>query len=149
MKKLIVTVMACVLLFSLVSWESKNNEVKTDYQSIAEHDVVESVDYTTKENTESEDVELLTKEELIELCDLSEEEYADKDLDEFINYFHFNKENVKKYNIHALLADFKICRNVEYLFDDTAPKRDSNFTEDVVCIAFKENIHCCICSMCL
>ena len=64
---------------------------------------------------------------------------AGKDLDQFIGFFLLTKDNVNKYNIHALLADHIITNNVEDIFDGTAPIRKDNFTQDVVRIAFREN----------
>ena len=87
----------------------------------------------------TESTVLLTKEELIQICDLSEEEYADNDIDFFIEFFQLTKDNVHKYNIHDLLSDSFQPNSVEYLFDNTAQKRSSDFTKDAVKIAFWEN----------
>ncbi len=88
----------------------------------------------------TESVTLISKEEMIRICELSEEEYAGRDLDEFIDYYMLTEDNVRDYNIHDLL-DFYFYNpnNVEYIFDKSAEKRRSDFTKDAVKIAFFEN----------
>ena len=135
MKKIISSVLLCMLILLLASCSSNTD----DQYSIEENVKTESNIESNDESTESKKAQLLTKEELIEICGLSEEEYAGKDLDQFIGFFLLTKDNVNKYNIHALLADHIITNNAEDIFDGTAPIRKDNFTQDVVRIAFREN----------
>ena len=125
------------MLFNLYACGGGKHDA--DNYSMNENRIVnsqpESSDSASKKST------LLTPEELISICGLTEDEYKDKDLNFFIEFFMLTKENVTKYNVHALLADHIKTRNVEYLFDGTAEKRTSDLTKDISCIAFYENIN--------
>lgn len=137
MKKLMIFALSITLMILTTSCK------KQDYNQndIMETDVSE---ITTQSNTSieiqrEEDMSLLTEEELITLCNLSENEYANKDLSSFINFYEFTEENVKLFNIHKLLENYVEHNNVERVFTSNAKKRESNFTDNAVCIVFMEN----------
>lgn len=74
------------------------------------------------ESEENGDMKLkITKEYLIENCGVTEDELKDVDLEGFLAYFSLNEENIKKYNIPALLKAFekeqtKDKRNLSYSY---------------------------------
>lgn len=86
--------------------------------------------------------ELLTAEELIELTGISKEQYENIDLNSFIEDFGITKEDVETLNIERLLEEYPNSKvqDVSDLLDSKIKKRKSNFTKDVVAIAFLENI---------
>lgn len=137
MKKLIKIAIAFISISMLVSCDTmeevSKDKVESSKNTLAYED-------NTKE-LEVDKMNLLTCNELIELCNLSEDEYNGKNLNQFIHDYSLSKENVNKYNIHALLENYEDVNNVEYLFNDNKPKRNNEFTNDIVAIAFKENIN--------
>ena len=69
MKKIISSVLLCMLILLLASCSSNTD----DQYSIEENVKTESNIESNDESTESKKAQLLTKEELIEICGLSEE----------------------------------------------------------------------------
>lgn len=131
-----------VLIISLSVFTSCSKQSSTfdkSYDEKGEIVVQDDINDQSTIKSEVEKMNLLTKDELIELCDLSEDEYAEKNLDAFISDFNLTKENVSKYNIHALLENYTQLNNVEYLFENKKNRRRDVFTEDIIAIAFKEN----------
>ena len=82
---------------------------------------------------------LLSKEELIELCHLQKEDYDGKDLDAFIADMELTKENVTSFNIPDLLKYYSKVRSVEEILRAEGTRREARFTEAVREIAFMEN----------
>ena len=93
------------------------------------------------EDSEDMDSKLLSESELIEICNLSEEDYAGKDLKSFIEDFELTEENVADFNVPLLLEDYNDSKDYEYLFDEDYSHRTSDYTQDVKYIAFYENIN--------
>lgn len=63
---------------------------------------------------------LLSKEELMELCEFTEEEISDVDLDIFIEEYQLTEEEIKKYNMHAVLRKYKDKLRQEEIIDERA-----------------------------
>ena len=86
--------------------------------------------------------DLITVEELIELTDISKEEYENIDLKRFIEDYEITRENIDTLNIERLLEEYpddKI-QDVSGLLDSKVKNRKSDFTKNVTAIAFIENI---------
>ena len=100
-----------------------------------------------KENqVEAENIDtekLLSVDELIRLTGISENDYGDADLGQFIEDFAITEENVDSLNIRLLLEEYGAPsgEDVSGIFDGTAPERTGNFTEGAAAIAFYENVN--------
>ena len=86
--------------------------------------------------------DLITVEELIELTDISKEEYENIDLKRFIEDYEITRENIDTLNLERLIEEYpddKI-QDVSGLLDSKVKNRKSDFTKNVTAIAFIENI---------
>lgn len=94
-----------------------------------------------EENADTKD--LLTVDELIRITGISEADYGDVDLRQFIEDFEITEDNVNSLNIKLLLEEYSNTEtdNVTDIFSDTAQERTEDFTEDVKAIAFYENVN--------
>lgn len=63
---------------------------------------------------------LLSKEELVELCEFTEEEISDVDLDDFIEEYKLTKKEIEKYNMHAVLQKYKDKLNQQDIINENA-----------------------------
>lgn len=122
------------LLCLLTSCAFENNTVDVPNNSNV---IIEST--LNYYNEKCEDKILLTEKELIELCSLSKNEYEGKNLTAFISDFELTAEEAGKLNIHALLENYTETYNVEYVFKNQTPQRQSDYTESIKAIAFFEN----------
>ena len=96
------------------------------------------------EEAEDADTEnLLSVDELIRLTGISENDYGNADLGQFIEDFFITEENVDSLNIRLLLEDYgaPVGEDVSGIFGGTAPERTEDFTEGAAAIAFYENIN--------
>ena len=101
----------------------------------------ENADHKEEENMDTE--KLLTADELIRLAGLSEDQYRDVDLEQFIEDFEITEENVGSLNISLLLEEYSDAEpeDVSDLIRGEITERTSDFTEGVSAVAFLENIN--------
>ena len=91
------------------------------------------------ENIKTE--KLLTVDELIRLSEITEAEYSDVDLQQFIDDYAITEENVESLNIKLLLENYDGEEDVSDIFAGTAQERKDDFTTGVAAIAFYENVN--------
>ena len=86
---------------------------------------------------------ILTVDELIRLSGITEADYRDVDLQQFIEDYAITEENVESLNIKLLLENYDggERRDVSDIFAGTAQERTENFTAGVTAIAFYENVN--------
>ena len=86
---------------------------------------------------------ILTVDELISLSGITEADYRDVDLQQFIEDYAITEENVESLNIKLLLENYDggERRDVSDIFAGTAQERTENFTAGVTAIAFYENVN--------
>ena len=96
-----------------------------------------------KEGENMETEKLLTVDELIRLSGITEADYSDVDLQQFIEDYAITEENVDSLNIKLLLENYdgEERRDVSDIFAGTAQERTENFTAGVTAIAFYENVN--------
>ena len=96
-----------------------------------------------KEGENMETEKLLTVDELIRLSGITEADYSDVDLQQFIDDYAITEENVDSLNIKLLLENYdgEERRDVSDIFAGTAQERTENFTAGVTAIAFYENVN--------
>ena len=87
---------------------------------------------------------LLSPEEMIQKAGLTEEQVRGIDLEEFIQDFAITEKDVDTLNIPLLLEEYEPeykgrSLDVSDLLEDDIEKRSSDFTENVIAIAFMEN----------
>ena len=101
----------------------------------------ERVEGLKEENADAKD--LLTVDELIRITGISEADYGDVDLRQFIEDFEITEDNVNSLNIKLLLEENSNTEtdDVTDIFSDTAQERTEHFTDDVTVIAFYENMN--------
>lgn len=81
---------------------------------------------------------LITREELIKICDLKEDEYTGVDLDQFIEDYELDKESVGKYNVKELLKVYHSNDDYQYLFEKkSVDAKETPYNEISVIAAFK------------
>lgn len=85
----------------------------------------------------------LTVDELISLSGITEADYSDIDLQQFIEDYAITEENVESLNIKLLLENYdgEERRDVSDIFAGTAQERTEDFTAGVTAIAFYENVN--------
>lgn len=85
----------------------------------------------------------LTVDELIRLSGITEADYSDMDLQQFIEDYAITEENVESLNIKLLLENYdgEEGGDVSDIFADTAQERRDDFTAGVAAIAFYENVN--------
>lgn len=84
----------------------------------------------------------LSVEELISLTGINQNKYSYLDLERFINEYEITSENVKMLNIPLLLEGYEETVkkiNVSGIFRTSLPVRKSDYTDDVIAIAYYEN----------
>lgn len=93
------------------------------------------------ENIKTE--KLLTVDELIRLSEITEAEYSDVDLQQFIDDYAITEENVDSLNIKLLLENYdgEERGDVSGIFTGTAKERTEDFTAGVTAVAFYENVN--------
>ena len=123
-KKIAFLALAVLMSVSGCSGSTKNGDVK--------HKEEENM------NTEKK---LLTADELIRLSGISEKQYRDADLEQFIEDFEITEENVGSLNISLLLEEYSDTEpeDVSELLRGEITERTSDFTEGVTAVAFLEN----------
>ena len=84
---------------------------------------------------------ILTVDELIRLSGITEADYRDVDLQQFIEDYAITEENVESLNIKLLLENYDREEDVSDIFAGTAQERKDDFTTGVVAIAFYENVN--------
>lgn len=87
---------------------------------------------------------LLSVEDFISLSGISADKYADIDLEAFIKDYEITAEDIKTLNIELLLDEYKTISaimDVNSILEEPEITRTADFTEDVVAIAFYENIN--------
>ena len=84
---------------------------------------------------------ILTVDELIRLSGITEADYRDVDLQQFIEDYAITEENVESLNIKLLLENYDGEEDVSDIFAGTAQERTENFTAGVTAIAFYENVN--------
>ena len=86
---------------------------------------------------------ILTVDELIRLSGITEADYRDVDLQQFIEDYAITEENVESLNIKLLLENYdgEEGGDVSDIFADTAQERRDDFTAGVAAIAFYENVN--------
>lgn len=96
-----------------------------------------------KEGENMETEKLLTVDELIRLSGITEADYSDVDLQQFIDDYAITEENVDSLNIKLLLENYdgEERRDVSDIFAGTAQERTENFIAGVTAIAFYENVN--------
>ena len=87
---------------------------------------------------------LLSPEEMIQKAGLTEEQVRGIDLEEFIQDFDITEKDVDTLNIPLLLEEYEPeykgrSLDVSDLLEDDIENRSSDFTENVIAIAFMEN----------
>ena len=100
------------------------------------------VDHKEEENMDTEK-KLLTADELIRLAGISEEQYRDVDLEQFIKDFEITEDDIETLNIGLLLEEYSDTEteDVSDLLRGGITERTSDFTEGVSAVAFLENIN--------
>ena len=83
----------------------------------------------------------LTVDELISLSGITEADYSDIDLQQFIEDYAITEENVESLNIKLLLENYDGEEDVSDIFAGTAQERKDDFTTGVAAIAFYENVN--------
>ena len=98
-------------------------------------------DLKNEENVDTE--KLLTADELIRLSGITEEDYSDADLRQFIEDYAITEENAGSLNIKLLLENYEGAagKDVSDIFAGTAQERTEDFTTGVTAIAFYENVN--------
>ena len=94
-----------------------------------------------KEGENMETEKLLTVDELIRLSGITEADYSDVDLQQFIEDYAITEENVESLNIKLLLENYDGEEDVSDIFAGTAQERKDDFTTGVAAIAFYENVN--------
>ena len=94
-----------------------------------------------KEGENMETEKLLTVDELIRLSGITEADYRDVDLQQFIEDYAITEENVESLNIKLLLENYDGEEDVSDIFAGTAQERKDDFTTGVAAIAFYENVN--------
>ena len=84
---------------------------------------------------------ILTVDELIRLSGITEADYRDVDLQQFIEDYAITEENVESLNIKLLLENYDGEKDVSDIFAGTAQERKDDFTTGVAAIAFYENVN--------
>ena len=86
---------------------------------------------------------ILTVDELIRLSGITEADYRDVDLQQFIEDYAITEENVESLNIKLLLENYdgEERRDVSDIFAGTAQERTEDFTAGVTAIAFYEIVN--------
>lgn len=84
---------------------------------------------------------ILTVDELIRLSGITEADYRDVDLQQFIEDYAITEENVESLNIKLLLENYDGEEDVSDIFAGTAQERKDDFTTEVAAIAFYENVN--------
>lgn len=84
---------------------------------------------------------ILTVDELIRLSGITEADYRDVDLQQFIEDYAITEENVESLNIKLLLENYDGEEDVSDIFAGTAQERKDDFTTGVAAIAFYENVN--------
>lgn len=84
---------------------------------------------------------ILTVDELIRLAGITEADYRDVDLQQFIEDYAITEENVESLNIKLLLENYDGEEDVSDIFAGTAQERKDDFTTGVAAIAFYENVN--------
>ena len=84
---------------------------------------------------------ILTVDELIRLSGITEADYSDVDLQQFIEDYAITEENVESLNIKLLLENYDGEEDVSDIFAGTAQERKDDFTTGVAAIAFYENVN--------
>lgn len=94
-----------------------------------------------KEGENMETEKILTVDELISLSGITEADYSDVDLQQFIEDYAITEENVESLNIKLLLENYDGEEDVSDIFAGTAQERKDDFTTGVAAIAFYENVN--------
>ena len=94
-----------------------------------------------KEGENMETEKILTVDELIRLSGITEADYRDVDLQQFIEDYAITEENVESLNIKLLLENYDGEEDVSDIFAGTAQERKDDFTTGVAAIAFYENVN--------
>lgn len=84
---------------------------------------------------------ILTVDELIRLSGITEADYRDVDLQQFIEDYAITEENAESLNIKLLLENYDGEEDVSDIFAGTAQERKDDFTTGVAAIAFYENVN--------
>ena len=84
---------------------------------------------------------ILTVDQLIRLSGITEADYRDVDLQQFIEDYAITEENVESLNIKLLLENYDGEEDVSDIFAGTAQERKDDFTTGVAAIAFYENVN--------
>ena len=84
---------------------------------------------------------ILTVDELIRLSGITEADYRDVDLQQFIEDYAITEENVESLNIKLLLENYDGEEDVSDIFAGTAQERKDDFATGVAAIAFYENVN--------
>lgn len=118
---------------------------ETDVKSeAAKSTVISSTEETAdagSKDEEDRDMGNISAEQLIKEAGLSEDEYTKEELEDFIYSYDITSDNIKSLNIKALLSDYFDGMSTVGIFDGLSENtRKSDFTEDIVSIAFLENI---------
>ena len=86
----------------------------------------------------------LTPSQLIEFAGLHEGQYSNELLERFIRYYDITVQNVQSLNIELLLSEFaktKPIKDVSSIFSEDTTDITTRFAEDIIAIAFYENIN--------
>ena len=94
-----------------------------------------------KEGENMETEKILTVDELISLSGITEADYSDVDLQQFIEDYAITEENVESLNSKLLLENYDGEEDVSDIFAGTAQERKDDFTTGVAAIAFYENVN--------
>ena len=99
----------------------------------------ENADHKEEGNMDTK--KLLTEDELIRLSGISEDQYRDVDLEQFIKDFEITEDDIETLNISLLLEEYSDTEpeDVSELLRGEITERTSDFTEGVTAVAFLEN----------
>lgn len=117
--------------------DSKNVKAISEDQSEA------PADEKSEQNDNEEDImtKNITVDELKSKVGLSDDEYTDEELEDFILGYDITSENIDSLNIELLLDEyFSFSDETEGIFNGlSGSARNDNFTEGITAIAFYEN----------
>ena len=85
---------------------------------------------------------ILSVEQLVYETGIDQNKYSYVDLERFINEYEITSENIKMLNVPLLLESYEETVekiNVSDIFRTSLPVRKSDYTEDVIAIAYYEN----------
>lgn len=142
-KKTVLTLLLLLIIACLMGCsENPKEESGTDHaKKTTKAGESHAPEDTMEENSENK---LLSVDEFIRLSGISAEKYSDIDLQKFIEEYDITENVLSTLNIELLLEDYRTISkitDVGEVLDDPDTVRTVKFTDDVICIAFYENIN--------